>query len=138
MRALHTRFKRLLKLRNLEFFQLVLCDDERSAFLLVVDKRLVDFDSQGGNLISVYLVTHFELSDQSYKDILSFNDDLLGMKHNCSYATDILSVKEEFDFDFPFNMLAIKSYVQELIKMLGIDITLPEMKERDFDKLSQD
>lgn len=58
------------------------------------------------------------------------------MKHNCSYAMDILSVKEEFDF--PFNMLAIKSYVQELIKMLGIDITLPEMKERDFDKLSQD
>ncbi|KIL30430.1 hypothetical protein B4071_1788 [Bacillus subtilis] len=51
---------------------------------------------------------------------------------------DILSVKEEFDFDFPFNMLAIKSYVQELIKMLGIDIILPEMKERDFDKLSQD
>lgn len=60
------------------------------------------------------------------------------MKHNCSYAMDILSVKEEFDFDFPFNMLAIKSYVQELIKMLGIDIILPEMKERDFDKLSQD
>lgn len=138
MRALHTRFKRLLKLRNLEFFQLVLCDDERSAFLLVVDKRLVDFDSQGGNQFSVYLVTHFELSDQSYNDVLSFNDDLLGMKHNCSYAMDTLSVKEEFDFDFPFNMLAIKSYVQELIKMLGIDITLPEMKERDFDKLSQD
>ncbi len=138
MRALHTRFKRLLKLRNLEFFQLVLCDDERSAFLLVLDERLVDFDSQGGNQIRVYLVTHFELSDQSNKDVLSFNDDLLGMKRNCSYAMDILSVKEEFDFDFPFNMLAIKSYVQELIKMLGIDITLPEMKERDFDKLSQD
>ncbi|WP_134157206.1 hypothetical protein [Bacillus subtilis] len=101
------------------------------------DERLVDFDSQGGNLISVFLVTHCELSDQSYKNVLSFNDDLLGM-NNCSYAMDILSVKEEFDFDFPFNMLAIKSYVQELIKRLGIDITLPEMKERDFDKLSQD
>ncbi|MCY8199193.1 hypothetical protein MOC25_05730 [Bacillus subtilis] len=117
---------------------MVLSDDERSAFLLVLEERLEDFDSQGGNHISVYLVTHFELSDQSYKDVLSFNDDLLGMKHNCSYAMDILSVKEEFDFDFPFNMLAIKSYVQELIKRLGIDITLPEMKERDFDKLSQD
>ncbi|MDS9995354.1 hypothetical protein [Bacillus atrophaeus] len=117
---------------------MVLCDDERSAFLLVLDERLVDFDSQGGNQIRVNLVTHFELSDQSNKDVLSFNDDLLGMKRNCSYTMDILSVKEEFDFDFPFNMLAIKSYVQELIKMLGIDITLPEMKERDFDKLSQD
>ncbi len=51
---------------------------------------------------------------------------------------DILSVKEEFDFDFPFDMLAIKRYVQELINMLGINLTLPEMKERDFDKLSQD
>ncbi len=40
MRALHTRFKRLLKLRNLEFFQLVLSDDERSAFLLVLEERL--------------------------------------------------------------------------------------------------
>ncbi|MGG0969552.1 hypothetical protein ABE128_03955 [Bacillus subtilis] len=117
---------------------MVLSDDERSAFLLVLEERLEDLDSQGGNHISVYLVTHFELSDQSYKDVLSFNDDLLGMKHNCSYSMDILSVKEEFDFDFPFDMLAIKSYVQELIKMLGIDITLPEMKERDFDKLSQD
>lgn len=54
MRALHTRFKRLLKLRNLEFFQLILCEDERSAFLLVFDERLVDPDSQGGNHISVY------------------------------------------------------------------------------------
>lgn len=35
---------------------MVLCDDERSAFLLVLDERLVDFDSQGGNHISVYLV----------------------------------------------------------------------------------
>lgn len=138
MRALHTRFKRLLKLRNLEFFQLVLSDDERSAFLLVLEERLEDFDSQGDNHISVYLVTHFELSDQSYKDVLSFNDDLLGIKHNCSYSMDILSVKEEFDFDFPFDMLAIKRYVQELINMLGINLTLPEMKERDFDKLSQD
>ncbi|RJS57410.1 hypothetical protein CJ481_16860 [Bacillus subtilis] len=60
------------------------------------------------------------------------------MKHNCSYAMDILSVKEEFDFDFPFDMLAIKRYVQELIKMLGIDLTLPEMIEKDFEKLSQD
>ncbi|BDB95462.1 hypothetical protein BSG8_42140 [Bacillus subtilis subsp. natto] len=51
---------------------------------------------------------------------------------------DILSVKEEFDFDFPFDMLAIKRYVQELINILGINLTLPEMKERDFDKLSQD
>lgn len=105
---------------------MVLCDDERSAFLLVLDERLVDFDSQGGNHISVYLVTHFELSDQSYKDVLSFNDDLLGMEHNCSYAMDILSVKEELDFDFPFNMLAIKSYVQELIikmaEIIGIVI----------------
>ncbi|MGO0713510.1 hypothetical protein P5408_012065 [Bacillus subtilis] len=117
---------------------MVLSDDERSAFLLVVDKRLVDFDSQGGNHISVYLVTHFELSDQSYKDVLNFNDDLLDMKHNCSYSMDILSVKEEFDFDFPFDMLAIKRYVQELINMLAINLTLPEMKERDVDKLSQD
>lgn len=60
------------------------------------------------------------------------------MKHNCSYVMDILSVKEEFDFDFPFDMLAIKRYVQELINILGINLTLPEMKERDFDKLSQD
>ncbi|KJJ42381.1 hypothetical protein UM89_07100 [Bacillus subtilis] len=117
---------------------MILCDDVRSAFLLILDERLVDSDSQVGNHISVYLVTHFELSDQSYKDVLSFNDDLLGMKHNCSYTMDILSVKEEFDFDFPFDMLAIKRYVQELIKMLGIYLTLPEMIERDFDKLSQD
>lgn len=136
MRTLNTRFKRLLRLKHLEFFQVVLSDDNRSAFLLVVDERLPD--SEEGNKINVYLVSHFELSDSSYQDILSFNDDLLGMKHNCSYVLNSLTVKEEFDFDFPFDMLAIRRYVQELIYMLGIDLILPDIQESDFDRLSQD
>lgn len=136
MRTLNTRFKRLLRLKHLEFFQVVLSDDNRSAFLLVVDERLPD--SEEGNKINVYLVSHFELSDSLYQDILSFNDDLLGMKHNCSYVLNTLTVKEEFDFDFPFDMLAIRRYVQELIYMLGIDLILPDIQESDFDRLSQD
>ncbi|MCY8824421.1 hypothetical protein [Bacillus atrophaeus] len=115
---------------------MVLSDDNRSAFLLVVDERLPD--SEEGNKINVYLVSHFELSDSAYQDILSFNDDLLGMKHNCSYVLNTLTVKKEFDFDFPFDMLAIRRYVQELIYMLGIDLILPDIQESDFDRLSQD
>ncbi|MCY8818829.1 hypothetical protein MOE19_19235 [Bacillus atrophaeus] len=130
MRTLNTRIKRLLRLKHLEFFQVVLSDDNRSAFLLVVDERLPD--SEEGNKINVYLVSHFELSDSSYQDILSFNDDLLGMKHNCSYVLNTLTVKEEFDFDFPFDMLAIRRYVQELIYMLGIDLILPDIQEKRF------
>lgn len=136
MRTLNTRFKRLLRLKHLEFFQVVLSDDNRSAFLLVVDERLPD--SEEGNKINVYLVSHFELSDSSYQDILSFNDDILGMKHNCSYVLSTLTVKEEFDFDFPFDMLAIRRYVQELIYMLGIDLILTDIQESAFDRLSQD
>lgn len=136
MRTLNTRFKRLLRLRDLEFFQVELNDDERCAFLLFVDERLPD--SEEGNNINVYLISHFELPDSSYQDVLSLNDDLLGMKHNCSYVMDTLTVKEEFDFDFPFDMLAIRKYVQELLSTLKIDKKLPEFEETNFNYLSQE
>lgn len=97
MRTVHTRFKRLMRLRDFEFFQVEWNNDERCAFLLYVDERLPD--SEEGNNINVYLISHFELPDSSYQDVLSFNDDLLGMNHNCSYVMDTLTVTEEFDFD---------------------------------------
>ncbi|MDP4524291.1 hypothetical protein [Bacillus halotolerans] len=136
MRIINTRFKRLLRLRDFEFFQVELNDDERCAFLLYVDERLPD--SEEGNNINVYLISHFELPDSSYQAVLRFNHDLLGMKHNCSYVMDTLTVTEEFDFDFPFDMLAIREYVQELLSTLKIDKNLPECKETDFNYLSQE
>lgn len=51
---------------------------------------------------------------------------------------DTLTVKEEFDFDFPFDMLAIREYVQELLSILKIDKKLPEFEETDFNHLSQE
>ncbi|ANF38862.1 hypothetical protein IM717_04935 [Bacillus velezensis] len=136
MRTLNTRFKRLLRLRDFEFFQVELNDDDRTAFLLFIDERLLD--SEEGNNVKIFLISHFELSDSSYQDVLSFNDDLLGMKYNCSYVMDTLTVKEEFDFDFPFDMLAIREYVQELLSTLKIDKKLPKFKETDFNYLSQE
>ncbi|MEG7283402.1 hypothetical protein [Bacillus sp. 0909A] len=136
MRTVNTRFKRLLRLRDFEFFQVELNNDERCAFLLYVDERLPD--SEEGNNINVYLISHFELPDSSYQDVLSFNDDLLGMNHNCSYVMDTLTVTEEFDFDFPFDMLAIREYVQELLSTLKIYKKLHECKETDFNYLSQE
>ncbi|ABS76113.1 hypothetical protein F0M21_19435 [Bacillus velezensis] len=136
MRTLNTRFKRLLRLRDFEFFQVELNDDDRTAFLLFIDER--SLDSEEGNNVKIFLISHFELSDSSYQDVLSFNDDLLGMKYNCSYVMDTLTVKEEFDFDFPFDMLAIREYVQELLSTLKIDKKLPKFKETDFNYLSQE
>ncbi|MEC1292043.1 hypothetical protein P9B58_17910 [Bacillus mojavensis] len=136
MRILNTRFKRLLRLRDFEFYQVELNNDERCAFLLYVDERLPD--SEEGNNINVYLISHFELPDSSYQDVLRFNDDLLGMKHNCSYVMDTLTVTEEFDFDFPFDMLAIREYVQELLSTLKIEKKLPEFEKTDFNYLSQE
>lgn len=34
-----TRFKRLLKLRDIEFFNIIVNDDDRTAFLLIYDER---------------------------------------------------------------------------------------------------
>ncbi len=136
MRTLNTRFKRLLRLRDFEFFQVELNDDDRTAFLLFIDER--SLDSEEGNNVKIFLISHFELSESSYQDVLSFNDDLLGMKYNCSYVMDTLTVKEEFDFDFPFDMLAIREYVQELLSTLKIDKKLPKLKETDFNYLSQE
>lgn len=136
MRTLNTRFKRLLRLRDFEFFQVELNDDDRTALLLFIDER--SLDSEEDNNVKIFLISHFELSESSYQDVLSFNDDLLGMKYNCSYVMDTLTVKEEFDFDFPFDMLAIREYVQELLSTLKIDKKLPKLKETDFNYLSQE
>lgn len=138
MRSLNTRFKRLLKLRDLEFFKVVLSDDERDAYLLICDERHPQVEFEDGNSIKIFLISNFELSDLSYQDILSFNDDLLGMKYNCSYVMDNVLVQEEFDFDFPYEMLAICDYVEKILKSLGIDKEIPNIKEKDFNYLSQE
>lgn len=137
MRSLNTRFKRLLRLRDLEFFKVVLSDEERNAYLLIFDERH-NQEFEDGNHIKVFFISNFDLSESSYQDVLSFNDDLLGMKHNCSYFMDSLLVQDEFDFDFPFDMLAIRNYVEKILKSLNIDKKVPEINEKDFNYLSQE
>ena len=91
---------------------------------------------QDGNHIAVCLISHFELSEESYEDVLSFNNDMLGSKPNCSYCMDTLSVEKEFEFDFPYDMLAIQRYVNDLLKRVQAN-KLPAMTEKDFNYLSQ-
>lgn len=136
MRVLHTRFQILLRLNKVEFFQIEMNDTERTAFLLYVDERK-SANSEEGNIISIYLISDFELSAPSYEDVLSFNDDLLGMKYNCSYVMEVLPVEEEFHFDFPYHMLAIQEYVQQLLVKVHTDKKLPLLEEADFNYLSQ-
>lgn len=136
MRVLNTRFIRLLRLNDIEFFQVALNDNEKLAYLLYIDERYPE-SLKDGNQISVYLISDFELSDSSYEDVLSFSDDLLGMKYNCSYILDTLTVEEEFTFNFPYEMLAVRTYVQELLAKLNIDKKLPVLEESDFNYLSQ-
>ncbi|WP_411810202.1 hypothetical protein [Bacillus altitudinis] len=107
-------------------------DTEESAFLLYIDQRR----PKGGNHIDIYLVSHFELSEESYEDVLSFNNDMLGYKPACSYYMDTLSVKEEFEFDFPYDMLAVQRYVDELLERVQAN-KLPDITEKNFDYLSQ-
>lgn len=136
MRVLHTRFQILLRLNKVEFFQIEMNDTERTAFLLYVDERK-SANSEEGNIISIYLISDFELSAPSYEDVLSFNDDLLGMKYNCSYVMEVLPVEKEFHFDFPYHMRAIQEYVQQLLAKVNTDIMLPVLEEADFNYLSQ-
>lgn len=60
------------------------------------------------------------------------------MKHQCSYHVHTLKVEEEFVFDFPFDILTIRNYVQEILIKLNIKEQLPTFQEADFDYLSQD
>lgn len=136
MHILDTRFKRLLRLNDIEFFQIEMSDNEKSAFLLYIDEKYPAALKEG-NKISIYLVSDFELSAASYENVLSFNDDLLGMKYNCAYIMNSLWVEEEFNFDFPFDMLAVHEYVQQLLLRLNIEKKLPVLEESDFNYLSQ-
>ncbi|KEP28175.1 MULTISPECIES: hypothetical protein [Bacillus] len=107
-------------------------DSKESAFLLYLDQRR----SQDGNHIDVFLISHFDLSEETYEDVLSFNNDMLGSKPNCSYCMDTISVEEEFEFDFPCDMLAIQRYVDNLLKRVQAN-KLPALTEKDFNYLSQ-
>ncbi|MDW7617956.1 hypothetical protein SC499_25705 [Peribacillus simplex] len=60
------------------------------------------------------------------------------MKHQCSYHVHTLKVEEEFVFDFPFDMMTIRNYVQEILIKLNIKEQLRTFQEADFDYLSQD
>ncbi|MDF9759268.1 hypothetical protein OKW24_001041 [Peribacillus simplex] len=137
IRAINARFKRLMRLKNPEFFQVELSDEEQNAFLLIHDKNK-NLKNVEDKFIDVYLLSNFELSDLSYQDVLSYNEDLLGMKHQCSYHVHTLKVEEEFVFDFPFDMMSIRNYVQENLIKLNIKEQLPTFQEADFDYLSQD
>lgn len=128
MRSLNPRFKRLLKLRDLEFFKVVLSDDERDAYLLIYDERHSQIESEDGNSIKIFLISNFKLSESSYQDVLSFNDDLSGMKYKCSYFMDSVFVQEEFNFSF--DMLAIRNYVEKILKSLSIDKEIPDIKKK--------
>nr|WP_306664915.1 hypothetical protein [Bacillus pumilus] len=123
---------RWLRTRDVEFFQVISQDSEESAFLLYLDQRR----PHAGNHIDVCLISHFELSEESYEDVLSFNNDMLGFKPNCSYCMDTMSVEEEFEFDFPRDMLAIQRYVDNLLNRIQAN-KLPAMTEKDFNYLSQ-
>ncbi|MGE7758574.1 hypothetical protein [Peribacillus sp. NPDC097895] len=116
---------------------MVLSDEEQNAYLLIHDKNK-NLKNVKDKFIDVYLITNFELSDLSYQDVLSFSEDLLGMKYHCSYHLHTLKVEEEFVFDFPFDMMAIRKYVQEMLIRLDIKEQLPNFQEADFDHLSQD
>ncbi|MCW6699474.1 MULTISPECIES: hypothetical protein [Bacillus] len=100
--------------------------------MLYIDQRR----PEGGNHIDILLISHFELSEESYEDVLSFNDDMLGFKPTCSYCMVTLSVEEEFEFDFPCDMLAVQRYVDDLLKRVQAN-KLPELTYKDFDFLSQ-
>ncbi|AMQ04998.1 hypothetical protein [Sporosarcina psychrophila] len=137
MRPLNTRFKRLLRLRDFDFFQVVVSDDNKTPYLLLHDEHLQTASSKG-NHVAIYLIPNCELSDTSHQDILRFNDDLLGMKHNYFYFMNTLFVEEEFVFDFPYDMLVIRKYVQEILTILKNYVLLPIFEEINFNYFSQE
>ncbi|WKA54983.1 hypothetical protein [Planococcus shixiaomingii] len=106
-----TRFKRLLRTRNSEFFQIDLADDDRTAFLLYVDCQDVE------KPIDIYLITHFQVSDKSYEEILSFNNDMLSMKPTRHYyMKDLILEDREFEYDFPKGMDAIINFINQILR----------------------
>lgn len=133
MKSTKTRFQRLLRTRNSEFFQIELADDDRMAFLLYVDQR----DLQ--KPIDIYLIAHFQLSDASYDEILSFNNDMLGMKPVRQYFMDhLILVEREFTFDFPENMSAVCGFINQILQGKNKDVLISGIQDKDFNYLSQD
>jgi len=47
-----------------------------------------------------------------------------------------LQLREEFNFDFPIDMLAVRDYVQKILTLLKLEIELPNIQESDFNYLS--
>ena len=136
LRLLKTRFERLLRLRGLEFFKVVLHDDKRDAFLLYFDGEVFDSKDELDS-IKIYLISNFELSGQSYEDVLSFNNDMFGMKPSRGYVMEEVKVEEEFDFDFPNDMDAVRRYAQYVLELTGHKKELEQLKNGRFNYLTQ-
>ena len=69
MRVIKTRFKRLMRTKNMEFFLIVSENEERNSFLLICDERTLE---KGENKISAFLISNFEPSDTLYEDTYNF------------------------------------------------------------------
>lgn len=133
MKNIRSRFQRLLRTKNLEFFQIQFPEEERFAYLLYYDN---------GNLsesIDILLITHFELNDNFYQDIVDFNDDMFGMKPKRHYyMSEIVYVEREFKFDFPNDMTAICLFIQNILMKYGVQVQFDDIFNSSFDYLSQD
>lgn len=61
--------------------------DDRYAFLLSLDGENTDSKVDLGS-INIYLISDFVRLGQSYEDVLSFNNDLFGMKQSRGYIME--------------------------------------------------
>jgi hypothetical protein len=145
------RFRRLLRTRNLEFFEInkeenacgyVLFYDNRrqsrlSDFPILVEiESEEDFDSSK-NHINVTVFKN-NMDEQSFENTNLFISDMLDTKADCSYYINEKNIDKELEFDMPDHMLGIVDFLKLLISDNGIEIQIPEIQEESFNYLSQE
>ncbi|MEY8818268.1 hypothetical protein AB7C35_03220 [Bacillus subtilis] len=150
------KFYRLLRTSEVEFFQVIQKETSNIyGYILIVDSKrkgelsdnpvLIGIEDENeyegsSNYIQVIAFTEERYLETFTADIFSFIDGLLNMKPDCQFfiKEQVYNSDSEFlDFDFPFDMTPIVDIIAPYAQKINKDINLNNIRNSDFNYLSQ-
>ncbi|MEC1406882.1 hypothetical protein [Bacillus halotolerans] len=150
------KFYRLLRTSEVEFFQVIQKETSNIyGYILIVDSKrkgelsdnpvLIGIEDENeyegsSNYIQVIAFTEERYLETFTADTFSFIDGLLKMKPDCQFfiKEQVYNSDSEFlDFDFPFDMTPIVDIIAPYAQKINKDINLNNIRNSDFNYLSQ-
>ncbi|WP_242267293.1 hypothetical protein [Bacillus cereus group sp. BfR-BA-01518] len=147
------RNSRLLRSKEVEFFEIENETLDTLGYMLFIDKRRESKLSDFPELIGVETEEDFEPNDNHIQVIIFkkeplnesileqqylFIESMLGRKASCSYHVSEYITNKQLIVDMPDNLLSINTFISELLSEINQTIDLSQITEKQFNYLSQE